>query len=164
MIRKLLPHPLLSLVLLGIWLLLNNTLAPGHIVLGGALAILIPYASSAFWPEQVCLQRPFLLVKFIGRVMLDILIANLLVARLILGSNRKLQPAFIRYRLRLQSPLAISILANTISLTPGTVSCDLSADRRYLLIHSLHVDDMETTVREIRQRYEQPLLEVVKPC
>lgn len=164
MTRKLFPHPLLSLVLLGIWLLLHNTLAPGHILLGGVLAILIPFASSAFWPERVCIQRPGLLLKFVGRVVLDILTANLLVARWILGANRKLQPAFIRYRLQLESPLAISALANTISLTPGTVSCDLSADRRYLLIHSLHVDDVEETVRGIRQRYEQPLLEVLKPC
>lgn len=164
MARKLFPHPLLSLVLLCIWLLLHNTLAPGHILLGGALAILIPFASSAFWPERVCIRRPGLLLKFVARVVLDIVTANLLVARWILGDNRKLHPAFIRYRLQLESPLAISALANTISLTPGTVSCDLSADRRYLLIHSLHVDDVEETVREIRQRYEQPLLEVLKPC
>lgn len=164
MIRKLLPHPLLSFVLLVIWLLLHNTLAPGHIVLGSILAILIPYASSTFWPERVCLQRPAVLIKFIIRVVLDILIANVLVGRMILGPNHKLQPAFIRYKLQLKSPLAISALANTISLTPGTVSCDLSADRRYLLIHSLHVDDLEATVLEIHQRYEKPLMEVVKPC
>lgn len=164
MLAKLFPHPLLSLSLLAIWLLLHNTLAPGHILLGGALAVLIPFASASFWPERVCLRRPWVMLKFIARVVLDIFTANLLVAVWILGSNRRLQPAFIRYPLLLKSPIAISALANTISLTPGTVSCDLSADRRYLLIHSLHVKDAEETVLQIRQRYEQPLLEVLKPC
>lgn len=164
MLRKIFPHPLLSLLLLAIWLLLHNTLAPGHILLGAVLAALIPFTTAAFWPEQVCLRRPWLLLKFTGRVMLDILTANLLVAGWILGPNRRLQPAFIQYQLQLKSPLAISVLANTISLTPGTVSCDLSADQRYLLIHSLHVTDEEATVQQIRQRYEQPLLEVINPC
>lgn len=164
MFAKLFPHPLLSLALLVIWLLLHNTLAPGHILLGGTLAILIPFTSATFWPERVCLRRPRLMLIYIARVALDIFTANLLVARWILGSSQRLQPAFIRYRLELKSPLAISALANTISLTPGTVSCDLSADRRELLIHSLHVSDVNETVLQIRQRYEQILLEVLKPC
>ncbi|MFT5188201.1 MAG: multicomponent K+:H+ antiporter subunit E [Verrucomicrobiales bacterium] len=162
--KKLFSHPFLTVLLVGIWLLVNNTLAPGHIVLGGILAVLIPIITSEFWPEPVRLRSPGLVIKYICRLVLDILTANVQVAVWIIRPNRQLQPAFIHYELALRSPLAISVLANTISLTPGTVSCDVSADQRYLLIHSLHTSDADSLVRQIQKRYEEPLLEVTKLC
>lgn len=164
MLQRLFPHPLLSLFLLLVWLLLNNTVASGHVVLGAVLGILTPLLTSAFWQETVCVRRPLVLLKFITVVLWDILVANLQVAALMLGSTRKLQPAFMRMELNIRVPLGISILANTICLTPGTVSCEVSADRRYLLIHGLHVKDVDAAIQAIKQRYEQPLMEVLHAC
>ncbi len=163
-IEKILPHPFLSLTLWIFWLLLNNTVAAGHVVLGLILAVTIPLLISDFWPEKVRLSAPLTLLKFFLVVLWDILIANIIVAKLILGANKKLQPAFITIDLDIQSPLGISVLANTISLTPGTVSCDLSADRRHLLVHALHVDDVSDTIKQIKQRYEAPLKKVFTSC
>lgn len=164
MLKRLLPHPLLSVFLLLIWLLLNNTVAMGHVVLGAGLAVLIPFLTMGFWPERVCVRRPWILLKFLAVVLWDIVVANLNVAVLILGSTRKLQPAFMLLDLDIRSPLGVSLLANTISLTPGTVSCEVSADRRQLLVHALHVTDVEASIREMKQRYEQPLIEVLREC
>ncbi len=161
---RFLPHPILTVVLWLMWLLLNNTLALGHMLLGAFIAFLIPFLSSAFWPERVCIQKPFLALQFIGIVIYDIISANMQVARWVLGSNRHLQPAFMELELALESPLAISVLASTISLTPGTVSCDVAMDRKVLLIHSLHVDDPQAALKEIHERYEKRLLEILKPC
>ena len=62
----------------------------------------------------------------------------------------------------LKNDVAISILANTISLTPGTVSAYLSADRSCLIIHSLHADDPDEILETIRERYEMPLKEILE--
>lgn len=164
MITRLLPHPLLTLALWAMWLLLNNTLAMGHVVLGLILAILIPWFSQRFWPERICIHQPLTLLRFIGIVMWDILVANITVARWVMGPNDKLQPAWLSIPLDIQSPLGISLLANTISLTPGTVSCDLSADQRTLLVHALHVEDRSAAIAEMKRRYEQPLMEVFRSC
>lgn len=164
MLRKLFPHPFLMLVLWATWLLLNNTMSAGHIVLGFILATLIPWLTSGFWPEKVCLRKPFTLLKFGIIVLWDILVANFTVAKLILGKNEHLQPSFICINLDITSPIGISLLANTISLTPGTVSCDLSSDKTKLLVHGLHVEDIEATINEIKQRYEKPLMEVFASC
>jgi multicomponent K+:H+ antiporter subunit E len=86
------------------------------------------------------------------------------VARLILGRQEHLKPAFLVLPLRLRSDVAISLLANTISLTPGTVSTYLSADRRCLIIHSLHTTEPEELLATIRQRYETPLKEILEAC
>lgn len=162
--KTILPHPLLSIALVFVWLLLNNTTSTGHMILGIILAILIPWFTSAFWPEEVCMKHPLLFLKFVGIVLYDILVANIAVSKLVLGSNKNLKPAFFDLPLDIQHPLGISLLASTISLTPGTVSCDLSEDRTYLVIHGLSIEDIDHTVDEIKTRYEKPLMEVFKPC
>lgn len=160
MIRRLLPHPLLSPILAVIWLLLVNEFSVGHALLGLLLGWLIPVFTLNFWPEKVRIFRPLRLFLFSFLVVYDIAVANIKVAFLILGPTGKLKPAFVRLPLDLHSDLAISLLANTISLTPGTVSAELSPDRRYLLVHVLHAQDGESLVSAMKSRYEAPIKEI----
>ncbi len=162
--RRLLPHPLLSAILVVIWLLLVNQLNVGHLLLGMLLGWAVPMYTARFWPDRVRVRRPLLLLRFITVVLYDILVANVAVARLILGRQKRLKPAFLVLPLRLRSDVAISLLANTISLTPGTASTYLSADRRCLIIHSLHTTEPEELLATIRQRYETPLKEILEAC
>lgn len=161
---RLLPHPMLTPALAAIWLLLNNSFDPGHIVLGLILGWAIPVLTIRFWPEAVTIRKPFTLLRYIAILLYDIVMANFTVARLILGNPDKLQPAFIQLPLDLTSDLAISLLANSITLTPGTLSAQLSADRRYLLVHALNETEPDTLVAAIKQRYEQPLKEIFESC
>lgn len=160
MIRRWLPHPVLTLSLALIWMLLVNSFAPGPLLLGLLFGWAIPLFTRHFWPEEVRIARPLVLLRFIGIVLFDIVIANLTVARLILGRPKHLRPRFVELPLDLRTDLAISLLANTISLTPGTVSAKLSEDRRCLIVHALHETDTDAMVAKIKQRYEAPLKEV----
>lgn len=162
--NSLIPHPILSITLLITWLLLNNTIAAGHILLGTILAILIPWFTSSFWPEKVCAKNPKVFFKFSLVVLYDIVVANMTVSKQVLSPNEDLKPQFFDLPLDIKHPLGISTLASTISLTPGTVSCDLSEDKKYLIIHGLVIDDVDATIAEIKNRYEKPLMEVFKPC
>lgn len=161
---KILPHPVISLVLWIVWLLLNNSISPGQILLGAILAITIPLLISDFLLEKVCMRYPVTLFKFFMAVFWDIIVANVVVAKLILGNKNKLQPAFLHITLDIKEPLTISLLANAISLAPGTLSCDLSEDKKTLLVHSLHEVDPKATVKSIKERYEQPLKKVFESC
>ena len=164
MMRRWLPHPLLSISLVTIWLLLVNQLSVGHLLLGVLLGLAVPLYTARFWPDRVHVRKPLVLLRFIAVVLYDILVANIAVARLIMGRQDRLKPAFLELPLRLETDVAISVLANTISLTPGTVSTYLSADRRCLIIHSLHTTDPEEMLETIRQRYETPLKETLESC
>lgn len=155
-----LPHPLMSLALTVVWLLLANDFGPGPLLAGALLGLLIPHFTSGFWPERPRVHRPLLLARYLLALAKDILIANLHVARLVLGPRERLRPAFIEYELELSDAFAVTVLAGTLSLTPGTVSADLSLDRRKLLIHSLDVPDRAALCRQIRDRYERPLKEI----
>lgn len=158
--RKWLPHSALSLFMWLLWLLMVNDISPGHMVLGAILAWLIPYLTQGFWPESTVLNKPWVALRFVCVVLWDIIIANGVLAVRILGPEKKLQPAFMIFPLDIEQDLAITILASTISLTPGTVSADLSTDRRTLLIHVLHVDDIDSSIADMKQRYEAPLKEI----
>lgn len=158
--RRWLPHPLLSLTLFVVWLLLVNSISTGSALFALALAVLVPSLTNAFWPEHVRIRRPLLLVPYGLRLIGDIVIANLHVARLILGPATPLRPAFVRMPIDLHDEFAVTLLASTVSLTPGTVSADISADRRSLLIHALDLDDADALVAQIKRRYETPLREI----
>lgn len=154
MIARLFPHPLLSVALLLMWLLLNNTVAVGHVLLGAILAIVIPLAIEPFWHRERIFRRPRALLRLAPIVFWDIVVANLTVSRLVLGPLGKLQPRFIEVPLDITHPFAITALASIVTLTPGTVSAEVSEDRRRLLVHGLHVPDEAAVIAGIKTRYE----------
>ena len=163
MIARCLPHPWLSLTLLLVWLLLVNDFSAGQWLLGALLGVLIPLLSRVLWINPPRTRQPWRLLPFFLRVLGDIVAANLQVSRRILGSLDDLQPAFVEVPLEVHDELALTLLTSIVSLTPGTVSADLSDDRRRLLLHCLNVQDSAALVAEIKARYEAPLLEVF-PC
>lgn len=160
---RLLPHPAQSLLLLFIWLLLVDSFAFGHWLLGGALAVAIPLGCNHLLIEHPHGWKPLKLLRFLFMVMGDILVANFQVARLTLGRVDKLRPAFVEVPIDLDNELAISVLVSVVSLTPGSLAADLSLDRHTLLVHGLDVADPQALIDEIKQRYEAPLKEIF-PC
>lgn len=157
---RLLPHPVLSVVLLVVWLLLVNSVSPRMILLGVIWGLAIPPFTYPFWPDRPQVCRPIALIRFVPLFLWDVIIANFSVAWLILNWRRKLRPTWIVIPLELTAPHAITTLANVISLTPGTVSSQLGRDRKTLLVHVLDVEDPDAMVRHIKSRYEARLKEI----
>lgn len=161
MLKRVIPNPLLTLVLTGVWLLLMNDFSIGGLILGLLLGLLIPCFTRRFWPNAPRVYKPFRIAGYCLVVLWDIVIANVQVAYLILfKKNEELRPTFVSIPLDLKTPEAIAVLAGTITMTPGTVSSDLSADNRSLLVHCLDTGDPDATVRDIKRRYEARLREI----
>ncbi|HVL35802.1 MAG TPA: Na+/H+ antiporter subunit E, partial [Burkholderiales bacterium] len=155
--------PILSAVLVVAWLLLSG-FTPAQLVLGMLFGVLMPWITRRFFDEPFGHLRG---VRAAGRaftftllVLWDIVIANVVVARLVLGPPGRLRPAFIEVPLEIEQPLAIALLGCIITMTPGTVSSEISADRRRLLVHVLDAPDPDAVVRQIKARYEQRLKEI----
>lgn len=155
------PQPYLSLLLFAVWQLLSDGVSGASVVMGLILAWAIPLMTQAFWPERPAFIRAWKLPAYLAIVLLDILVASFSVAKLIL-SRRSPRPIFVSYPLELDHPLAITILASTISLTPGTVSADVSDDNKLLLIHALDAQSADEVIEGIRDRYERRLKEMFK--
>jgi multicomponent K+:H+ antiporter subunit E len=152
---RLLPHPHLSVLLAIVWILLANKITAGTVLVGAVLGIAVPLATSVYWSRRPRIKAPLLVVEYALIVVWDIILANLQVAYLVLlRRGDSLRSRFITVPLDAETPEAIAILAGTITMTPGTVSADLSADGRALLVHCLETDDPAATVAEIKTRYE----------
>lgn len=161
MIRKLFPHPIMSAVLTLVWMMLMNAFTPATFVLGLILGIILPIVTSSFWPDRPTIRNPLKVAEYILVVLYDIVVANVQVAYLILfRRNSDLRSRFFIVPLDLRTPEAISILAGTITMTPGTVSSDISTDGKSLLVHGLDVSDEGETVSGIKSRYEKRLKDI----
>lgn len=157
------PAPLLSLALFVAWLMLNESASAGHLLLGAALALALPPLTERWRPERARLSHWGTLAALAVTVLVDIVRSNLVVARLILGPEQRIRPRFVWLPLAIRDPHGIVTLAGIITMTPGTLSADLSDDRRHLLIHAFDVDDdaaQEALVADIRRRYEAPLIRI----
>ncbi len=159
--RWLLPHPLLTLLLAVVWTLLQNQVSAGMVVFGIILGVIIPWGTSAWWPDTPKSFHLGRMITYSIMVIWDIMVANVQVAWIVLTKpNSKLKPAWIVIPLELKQPEAITILAGTITLTPGTVSADLSDEGHSLLVHVLHTEDADAVRDEIKSRYERRLKEI----
>lgn len=159
--RWLFPHPLLTLLLAAVWTLLQNDVSAGMVVFGLILGVIIPRVTAAWWPDSPQGFRVGRMIAYMALVIWDIMVANVEVAWIVLTRpNSKLRPTWVVVPLDLRQPEAITVLAGTITLTPGTVSTDLSSDGRSLLVHTLDTDDPDAVRDEIKQRYERRLKEI----
>ena len=155
------PHPVLTLLLAVVWIILQNGFSAGMAVFGLIIGTIIARITAAFWPERPGGFRVGKMIFYALLVMWDILVANVQVAWIVLTvPNSKLKPAWITIPLDLRTPEAITLLAGTITLTPGTVSADLSQSGHYLLVHVLHTDDADAERDSIKTRYEARLKEI----
>lgn len=157
---KFIPAPWWSLFLLGFWFLLQNKVSFGTLLIGLILAILIPMYTVRAREHRTTMHKPLLAIQYFFILLADIIVSNFNIAAIILMPRKRIQPALIEFPLDISGSVPVTILASTISLTPGTISAELGRDGRSLLIHGLNVQDPEATVRQIKQRYERRLKEI----
>lgn len=161
MLKRLIPHPFLSLTLVLVWLGLVNTFTLGNLILGSVIGIVVPMLTAAYWPDRPKLARPLKIVEYVLIVLWDIVVANVQVAMIILFRRETtIQSRWVPVPLELTSAEAITVLAGTITMTPGTVSATLAADGSSILVHCLHTDDPDGIRDEIKSRYERRLKEI----
>lgn len=150
----------LAVVLVVVWLLLVGEFSVAHLLLAALLAVLIPRFSERLRERRGMPGKPLVMARLMLVVLRDIVVSNLQVARLILGPESRIRPGFIWIPLDIRNVYGITALASIITMTPGTLSCDLSEDKRFLLVHCLNLDDPDAAVAEIKQNYERPLMEI----
>ncbi|HRL21133.1 Na+/H+ antiporter subunit E [Alcaligenes sp. SDU_A2] len=153
-------HLFLPLLLLVIWLLLNDSLSAGYVVLGVFLAIWLSLAAIPFRPVKASIRRPFLALKLIAQVAWDIILSNIAVGRIVLKGAHAPQPGFLRIPLRMTDPHGLAALACIITYTPGTVWSGFDQDSNTLTLHILDLQDEQVWLDTIQKRYESPLLEI----
>lgn len=159
--KRFLPTPMLSVALFALWLLLNQSLDAGHLLLALLFAVAIPLLTAGLRPLPVRIRRPGAIARLMLAVAADTLRSNAAVIGLLLWPGPRRHPAgFVHVALDVRDPNALAVLAMIVCLTPGTAWAELSLDRSVLLLHVLEVDDAHAIAAHIKQRYERPLMEI----
>lgn len=156
-----LTHPVLSLLLVVVWLLLQQSLAVPQWITAVVLGLLVPRLVLGFIGSGARPRRWALVLRLFVVVLWDIVVSNLTVARIVLWPASNPQPAWVRVPLELRDPTAITLLATIITTTPGTVSCVVDETRHEIVVHALDCTDPEVLVAQIKARYERPLKEIL---
>jgi multicomponent K+:H+ antiporter subunit E len=159
MMRAVLPHPVLSLGLLIMWLLLNGFSA-GHLLLGTLLALFAAKAMTALQPAKPRIRSWMPLLRLLGIVARDIVRSNLGVARLVLDrGHRQRTSGFVTIPIDLKDRTALTVLAVIITSTPGTAWVEYHSAGGQLMIHVLDLREEQDWVDLIKNRYERLLME-----
>lgn len=160
LLRRILPSLPLSVTVFVFWLLMNDQVSTGHALMGLLLALVIPPFAARLDREFARIGRISIIPRMLLVLAMDVVRSNITVARQVLGDEKEIRPGFIWLPLEIQNLHGIAALTSMITLTPGTVSAALSDDRRYLLVHVLNLDDPQAVIRDIKRRYEAPLMEI----
>jgi multicomponent K+:H+ antiporter subunit E len=160
-VSLLLPYPIASASFLAFWLLLNQSLSLGHLLLGAAAGLIGGWSLAALKQPKARPRRLATMVRLAGLVFADIVRSNIAVARIILGlEHRGYTSGFVEIPLELRDPYGLAILACIITSTPGTLWVEFDAATGTLTIHVLDLIDKTAWVRTIKGRYERALLEI----
>ena len=155
----LLPFPLVSAGLLGLWLLLNQALSLGHILLGSVLALAGGWVLTVLQFPKARVRRIGAIFRLSPLVLADIVRSNIAVGRIVLGlGGSQRTSGFVNIPLDLRHPYGLAALACIITATPGTLW--VSFDGEVLTIHVLDLIDESEWIRTIKNRYERRLVEI----
>ena len=145
------------------WCLLHDEISLRQFVIGflvGLLAML--FFPRSFHQERRYFRKVTLSVRLVLFFVKELLIANWTVVRQVLALKLAIRPGIVAYPLSLQNDVLITLLANMITLTPGTLSVEVAPDRQFLFIHFLDVNDVEEEIRIIKDGFERYLLLIAK--
>jgi multicomponent K+:H+ antiporter subunit E len=149
--------PVLTGTLLVMWLLLNDSLSLGHLLLGLLFAVALAWSSGALRPLTPRIQQAHLTLVLLGFVLGDIVRSNLSVARIVLG-GREVHSGFVKIPLDLTDAHGLAVLAGIVTATPGTVWVDHDATTSTLTLHVLDLKSETEWIDWIKGRYERLLM------
>lgn len=161
MMARLVPHPLLSLFILLMWLALQSSLEPGALLLGTVLGLVVPLIMRKLDPDGPRPGAPLKVLELIAVVLKDVVRSNYAVATILLGARpgRRVS-GFVRIPLELRERHGLATLAIILTATPGTLWVQYDAATGTLLLHVFDLLDEDEWSRIVKDRYERRLMEI----
>jgi multicomponent Na+:H+ antiporter subunit E len=151
-----------NLMLSLVWIAMTGGFTPLNFALGFVLGYVILVFSQRVLGSTSYFVKGAQLLSFAGFFARELVLANLRVAYDVVTPGFHMRPAIVAVPLDAKTDAEITMLANLITVTPGSFSLEVSADRRVLYVHAMYVDDPETFRREIKDGFERRVLELLR--
>ncbi|WP_334186432.1 Na+/H+ antiporter subunit E [Noviherbaspirillum sp.] len=160
--KRFLPNPWMSAILLLVWLMLNQSIEPAHLLLGACLGVAIPWLTRNLQPlGYPRLSKPVALFRLLGMALVEIVRSCFNVSRIILFRKAdRVNSQFIKIPLDMRSPYGLAMLSCLINSTPGTVWVEILPHSHELALHVFDLHEEQWWIDTIKGRYEKPLIEI----
>lgn len=153
---------LLNLLLALAWLALTGEFSAGNFAIGFLFVYLLLNLTQQSAAARAYVARVRRLVSFAVFFAYEVTLSSLRVAYEVLRPGNNMRPAIVAVPLDLRSDAGITLLGNLITLTPGTLTLDVSTDRRVIYVHAMYMEDEEAFRQSIKQGFERRIIEVLQ--
>jgi len=153
---------LLNILLAAVWVFLTGELNFQNFVEGFVIGFAIIFVTKNVTSTSSYLRKIPKIIEFVFYFIYELILANIKVTVDILTPKHRMTPAIIAVPLTIDKNFEITLLANLITLTPGTLSLDLSSDKKILYVHSMYVDDPEKFRDSIKNGFEKKIMEITR--
>lgn len=153
---------LLNVLLAIAWVALTGEFTPTNFFVGFLLVTITLRLTQQTAGTERYLHRVRISIRFVLFFLWELVIASIRTTIWVLRPRLDMKPAVVRVPLDLKTDAEITMLANLITLTPGTLSLDVSPDKKYLFVHVFNIDSREQFVREIKHGFEQRVKEIMQ--
>lgn len=153
---------LMNLLLAFVWLALSGNFSLANTLFGFLMSFAIMWIISLNSTDRKYFRIAPKTIGFVFFFLYELTKANIQVAIEVMTPKSTMKPGIVRYPLEAKTDFEITLLANLISLTPGTCSLDVSTDRKVLYIHSMYIEDKEKFIKEIQNGFERRLLAILR--
>jgi multicomponent Na+:H+ antiporter subunit E len=144
------------------WLALTGQFDPGNFIAGFLVGLLVLHLARRFVGTPDYIEEVRCVLSLAIFFIWELILANLRIAWDVVTPRHHMRPGVIAVPLDARTDAEITMLANMVSLTPGTLTLDVSADRKVLYIHAMYVDDPQDIIRGVKDGFERRILEIVR--
>ncbi|WP_048602628.1 Na+/H+ antiporter subunit E [Rubeoparvulum massiliense] len=152
----------LNLALSIVWALLNDDWSFVTLVVGYVIGMGLLYVFHNFLPGTFYLKRVWAFIKLTLLFIVELIKANITVAKQVLSPKLNIQPGIFALPTELTTEFEITLLANLITLTPGTLTVNIAPEGNILYIHAMDLPDVEEAIRSIKDTFERQIMEVTR--
>lgn len=153
---------LLNILLALVWMMAVGRFTFHQLLLGFLLGFLVVSVVEPLWGGGTYARRVFRFVRFAGFFFWELLLSSLRIAYDIVTPELHARPHIFAVPLDARTDTEITLVANFLTLTPGTLSLDISTDQRTLYVHTMYTENRERFITEVKQGLEARLLEVLR--
>lgn len=151
---------LLNVIVAIVWMFLVNDYSTSSCIVGYIIGLLIIFTLRRFFPRRLYLYNVIAVIKLVFIFLKELVLSNLSVFKVVVSPKLNMRPGIFALETELEKDWEITLLANLITLTPGTLVVDVSDDNKTLYIHAMDIDDVEQVRQDIKKSFEKAIQEV----
>ncbi|OBR62331.1 cation:proton antiporter [Paenibacillus oryzae] len=153
---------LLNLLVAMIWMLLHDKWSMLTFVIGFILGAFIIFSMRRFFPTPFYGRKLWSLAKLVGLFSLELFVSSAVVSWQIIRPRLNIEPGIFKMKTRMRTEWELSMLANLMTLTPGSVVMEIAPDEGIMYVHAMDVPSMKKSILRTRDRFEDAIIEVMR--